>query len=1246
MKISLGLDLGVGSVGWALIELDDNNIPVRIIDCGCYIFNQLQDPKSGELQNKERREKRASRRLRRRKTLRLKDLRKLYKDYFDIDFLELKLQEYGSPFEIKVKGLSNQLSKEELAIALYHYMKYRGFKSSRKNQDNANEGVMLDKITSTGDILAKKNITISEYLLSRLNDTSLNVCDRRIHNQGKNYYLTVSRAMYLDEIDKLLNNQLKYGVVNNDFIDKYKTIFTRQRDFSEGPGMASFNTPSPFGAKSGKDFLRKNIGVCKFDNNLKAPKQSYSAEAFVLLSYLNNFKYKTNKDEKCYSELTADEIQSVFEAAKTKKLTYELISKTIGKTIYRVKGVSIPKKFYKSATEKFKKKEGITDALPVELYEKNRLYVESEFNKNDLKIGFNGYKELVKTLSTKGSKEEVSNFIANKNNLDKIAEILLTVKTDKGIKEAFSNEEFPPFVSDAVENIDSYTKTINLSIEICQKLIPYMLAKNTYDKAMALIGYSSTETMDVEKKEFLPKIDVALKEVGEDLRNPTVHHTLVNMRRVVNALIKKYGEIDYYHIETTRELKKTFEEREKIKLVQADNQYSNLQLKELLLKKYPNIFKNIYKISKDDLLKYKLWQEQNGLDIYTNEIIPETKIFDPDYEVDHIAPYSKSFDDNYTNKVLTARKMNQDKGDRVPKEAFGKEGFKLIEQAILHSNLSQKKIENLNLNSINDIDEEFRDSNIIDTSYIAKLTKKLIEQELKPKDVIMSQGIITDKLKTIWNLKGFTHSYINEQLYNRITFLYDDVEIKKDSLIINMNVKETKEPVHLELKYTKPVKDRELDPRKKNINECIEYFMDKPSILEAELQKYKDNNIKLFIETISGESKNINEANKNDKFLTLSVELTNFIINFQMQKNRDNNLHHALDAIVIACTTRSIIQRLSTYNASTEKATYVDENGEIIDIKFDEPYKGFKDEVRFRVYERNKSKLVEELNKLPYYQNHQLSSSEVKVLYPVKKPDVYKTGGFFKETVFGYKEFNGIGYITKRVSVNKLNLKNVESIFGKDFYKDNNAKIYEACRDWLEKYGVDNEEHPYPIHPDTKNPIKNVVLVETTNIQSRVKIKENEDKYSSNNDNVRVDLYRKKNSDMLVMVPIYYYQILSENMKKKGKTNKEIMYQIMWAQGENGNEFISGEKLENDYVLLARMPRNSLIEIELKNGNKGICYSAGATSGMFEIYSIIGDGTDVVGQGISNILKDRYLITISQIKSIKVRSISAIGELN
>jgi CRISPR-associated endonuclease Csn1 len=59
MKISMGLDLGVGSVGWALVELDDNNIPVRIIDCGSYVFNQLQDPKSGKLENQARREKRA-----------------------------------------------------------------------------------------------------------------------------------------------------------------------------------------------------------------------------------------------------------------------------------------------------------------------------------------------------------------------------------------------------------------------------------------------------------------------------------------------------------------------------------------------------------------------------------------------------------------------------------------------------------------------------------------------------------------------------------------------------------------------------------------------------------------------------------------------------------------------------------------------------------------------------------------------------------------------------------------------------------------------------------------------------------------------------------------------------------------------------------------------------------------------------------------------------------------------------------
>ena len=80
MKLVLGLDLGVASIGWALLQKNDNNEFERIIDLGSRVFNQLQDGKSGKLENFERRNKRSMRRQRRRKVRRLEELRKLMKN--------------------------------------------------------------------------------------------------------------------------------------------------------------------------------------------------------------------------------------------------------------------------------------------------------------------------------------------------------------------------------------------------------------------------------------------------------------------------------------------------------------------------------------------------------------------------------------------------------------------------------------------------------------------------------------------------------------------------------------------------------------------------------------------------------------------------------------------------------------------------------------------------------------------------------------------------------------------------------------------------------------------------------------------------------------------------------------------------------------------------------------------------------------------------------------------------------------
>ena len=74
MKKVLGLDLGIASIGWALINCDDENQPNRIIDLGSFCFQELEDGKTGKLDNVDRRIKRGTRRLRRRKVYRLGSL--------------------------------------------------------------------------------------------------------------------------------------------------------------------------------------------------------------------------------------------------------------------------------------------------------------------------------------------------------------------------------------------------------------------------------------------------------------------------------------------------------------------------------------------------------------------------------------------------------------------------------------------------------------------------------------------------------------------------------------------------------------------------------------------------------------------------------------------------------------------------------------------------------------------------------------------------------------------------------------------------------------------------------------------------------------------------------------------------------------------------------------------------------------------------------------------------------------------
>ena len=112
----LGLDIGIGSVGVGILNKDTG----EIIHANSRIF-----PAATADNNVVRRSSRQGRRLNHRKkhrSVRLKDLFEYYDLLTDFSKVSINL----NPYRLRVDGLNQQLTNEELFIALKNIVKRRG----------------------------------------------------------------------------------------------------------------------------------------------------------------------------------------------------------------------------------------------------------------------------------------------------------------------------------------------------------------------------------------------------------------------------------------------------------------------------------------------------------------------------------------------------------------------------------------------------------------------------------------------------------------------------------------------------------------------------------------------------------------------------------------------------------------------------------------------------------------------------------------------------------------------------------------------------------------------------------------------------------------------------------------------------------------------------------------------------------------------------------------------------------------
>lgn len=298
----------------------------------------------------------------------------------------------------------------------------------------------------------------------------------------------------------------------------------------------------------------------------------------------------------------------------------------------------------------------------------------------------------------------------------------------------FSKDEAEALVK--IELLDGY---INLSLKAVNKLIPHMEQGMNYYDAQVAAGYVSTEA--VKEQDFLSE--------PPEARNPVVQKALFEMRKVVNALIRKYGKPDIIRVELARDLKLSRDRKAELNKEQDKRQKENEAIDGRLRTEF-----GLAKPTRDDRDKFRLWEECGNICPYTGTSISADMLFRHGaVDVDHIIPWSRSLDNTYKNKTVCIASANSDKGNQTPWEKYSGDSQRWGEIEKRIADFPRDKKNKFYMQDIpSEITEGFAESALTDTRYISK-SAALYLKTLGVK-VQASKGGLTAILRNKWELTG------------------------------------------------------------------------------------------------------------------------------------------------------------------------------------------------------------------------------------------------------------------------------------------------------------------------------------------------------------------------------------------------------------------------------------------------------------------------------------------------------------
>lgn len=329
-----------------------------------------------------------------------------------------------------------------------------------------------------------------------------------------------------------------------------------------------------------------------------------------------------------------------------------------------------------------------------------------------------------------------------------------------------------------------------------------------------------SEVKDITKWKTPDDIDDYLSKFKQhSLHNPIVEQVITETLRTVRDIWKQEGSIDEIHLELGREMKNPADKRKKMSEHIQQNENTNLRIKAMLaefinpehnmenvrpyspsqqdlLRIYEeNALDNLTKDDKDydfiskiskqaqptksDIIRYKCWLEQKYRSPYTGAQITLSRLFTSDYEIEHVIPQSRYFDDSFSNKVICESAVNKLKDRQLGLEFIKEHHGEIVPlgngsvvrifevddyQEFVKDHYATNRIKMKKL-LMDDIPDEFIERQLNDSRYISKLVKGLLsnivreagdngeyEPEAVSKNLISCNGSITDRLKKDWGV--------------------------------------------------------------------------------------------------------------------------------------------------------------------------------------------------------------------------------------------------------------------------------------------------------------------------------------------------------------------------------------------------------------------------------------------------------------------------------------------------------------